>query len=199
MHFAAATPGPALFDALDAAVHLWRFRRGTDWRRVLAGYLDRSPGSLGIVRGRHGKPALADDALAFNLSHSGDWGLLALARGCALGVDIERPRLVSRRGSLLARCFSACERTWVGEDDARLLRAWTLKEALVKAHGRGIAYGLSRVVTTLDGDRLKLAEVAGEAGPATRWRVHGFEAAPGHLAALVHDGPARALRAFDFG
>ena len=63
-------------------------------RTILARYLDMAPAAIELVVGEHGKPALAGDGrgLEFNLSHTDDLALYALARGRAVGVDAERVR-----------------------------------------------------------------------------------------------------------
>lgn len=200
MEFLSATPSSSLAAALDDVVHVWRFARGHDWRAILAGYLDCTTADLDIGTGAFGKPCLVGGELDFNLSHSGAVGLLALARGCALGVDVERPRALRRRDALLRRCFDVAERLWLeAADDRLLLRAWTVKEALLKAHGRGIAYGMRRVRTCPGNDWARLAEVEGEAGPASRWVLTAFSADIDHDAALVTAAPRRAVSGFQAG
>lgn len=80
-------------------MHVWRAARA-EWpssddllRAVLAGYLDADPAAVELRRGANGKPALADDSrgLCFNLSHSADLALIAVA-GREVGVDVERIR-----------------------------------------------------------------------------------------------------------
>jgi hypothetical protein len=99
--------------ALDASsVHLWLLRaeRGDPAvRALLARYTGLAPEALAVDIGAHGKPALRGVDLAFNLSHSGAHTLLAVARGCALGVDLEHRRRVRRRSALLERCFGQAE------------------------------------------------------------------------------------------
>jgi 4'-phosphopantetheinyl transferase len=118
-------------------------------RAVLAGYLGCSPDEIAYEQGELGKPRLAGrgDGLSFSLSRSGEWILLGLSRGRELGVDVERAdgRLADPRE--LAR---VAERTLTGAERARLaclapaerprafLRAWTRKEALLKALGSGL-------------------------------------------------------------
>ena len=58
-------------------------------RQTLASYLHVEPASLQFVLGEHGKPSLADAALHFNLSHSADTLLIAVADFTDIGVDIE--------------------------------------------------------------------------------------------------------------
>ena len=44
----------------------------TALRTILAGYLGNTPERLTFTYNQHGKPLLADNALFFNMSHSGD-------------------------------------------------------------------------------------------------------------------------------
>lgn len=93
------------------------------------------------------KPAVAD--LQFNASHSGDWGLIALAR-VAVGVDLEvfNNRLEYRGVAsqiLAARERIAWEKLAPAAQATETLRLWVCKEALLKAMGLGIAEGLQQV------------------------------------------------------
>ena len=119
----------------------------TALRVLLAGYLGITPRQVELAYLPDGKPVLADHEMAatlqFNLSHSGDWMLLALSQGIALGVDIERVRPLEGQGWALAQLFSAEERELLAalpaaQRDAAFITAWTLKEAVGKADGRGI-------------------------------------------------------------
>src|SRR6185312_6024838 len=49
-------------------------------RMLLARYLDRAPAALCFAIGSHGKPALREDELRFNLSHSRHLALFAVSR-----------------------------------------------------------------------------------------------------------------------
>src|ERR1700759_4366756 len=62
-------------------------------RRILGGYLALPPSSVEILALPKGKPRLAGDSrLRFNLSHSGDLALLAVAEDLEVGVDVEKVR-----------------------------------------------------------------------------------------------------------
>ena len=65
-------------------------------RSILGRYLNADPRHLQFSRGPHGKPVLATergaDALCFNIAHSHDVALCAVARGRDIGVDVERVR-----------------------------------------------------------------------------------------------------------
>ena len=107
-------------------------------RVILGGYLKLAPRQVQLAYLPDGKPHLADPEMAaqlqFNLSHSGDWMLLALSRGVPLGVDIERVRPLEGQGWALARLFSAEEREWLAalpeaQRDAAFITAWALKRS----------------------------------------------------------------------
>ena len=80
--------------------------------RVLLGhYLGQPAGSIRFELGEKGKPRLAgttpDQGLVFNVSHSGEFGLIALAKDTALGVDVERIRAMAHRDGMAER-FERC-------------------------------------------------------------------------------------------
>jgi len=74
-------------------------------RRILGAYLQESPAALRFAYGESGKPALSGP-LAFNLSHSGGFAALAVAR-FQLGVDIECIRPIEEMGSPIGTLPSA--------------------------------------------------------------------------------------------
>jgi phosphopantetheine--protein transferase-like protein len=96
--------------------------------------------------GKNGKPSLANDAgLEFNLSHCADWAVFALAWKRQVGIDLESAASVMRNPrdlpGMAERIFSHDELTaWQNLPDeqtrtAAFLRAWTRKEACIKAAG----------------------------------------------------------------
>lgn len=137
-------------------------------RTELAAALGVTPSSLVFVAGRHGKPALLDPPrpLAFNLSHSGEWVVLAWHTGrdaLPLGVDVEQ-RFNGRRDvmRLARRYFSRPEQLSLealagAAREALFYRLWTLKEAWVKAHGLALAPQLGAVSFSLEDGALAVA------------------------------------------
>jgi hypothetical protein len=113
-------------------------------RRLLASYLDAEATTLAFVRGPSGKPALAGETdLHFNLSHSGPLGVLAIARGLAVGVDIEQRWEMPDLTLLEERMFTpaACRRQQRLDPAPRLrkfYRRWTQLEAIGKCRGTGL-------------------------------------------------------------
>jgi len=158
-------------------------------RRTLAGYLHADPADLAFEIGEHGKPRLACGSLHFNLSHSGDSLIIAVADFPDIGIDIESIKPRASLESIARRCFSDREfERWQllpeAERTKTFYRLWTKKEAFVKAVGRGIALGLEQCEVELEegGD---LLVVPTEYGPATAWKAIELPVDASTCAALV--------------
>ena len=143
-----------------------RIRQQFLLRLILGAYLGRPGKDIRLVRDSVGKPALADEGrssgLEFNLSHSGSWLAVAVARGAPVGVDIERRRTLPRSAELARRYFSAAEAEAVAELDEparsrRFLALWTVREAHIKAMGSTLAVALRQMVFAAEsGETLQL-------------------------------------------
>src|SRR5580692_10092890 len=73
-------------------------------RLILSRYVGDDPARLAFIYGKHGKPALLPFSdVEFNLSHAGDWAMIAVSRSVAVGVDIERIRANVDMAPLLTR------------------------------------------------------------------------------------------------
>lgn len=104
-----------------------------------------SPEVLAFVTDANGKPCLmADGQLRFNLSHSGPWCVLALTRGRNVGVDVQT---LDEADAESLPCELVChpdEETARWDKKTAICR-WSLKEALLKAHGIGLAHPMEKV------------------------------------------------------
>jgi 4'-phosphopantetheinyl transferase len=112
-------------------------------RSLLAAYTDTSPALVELQIGEHGKPRLAapSETLHFNLSHSGDSGLIAVCRATEVGVDLELLRDVPNREKVARRVMDPGD---IGELEAAdfsqeaFTRLWTRMEARQKCLGQGV-------------------------------------------------------------
>ncbi len=116
-----------------------RYRFSADKKRCIAGglLLRRFLGDAAIYTDPFGKPR-AESGVCFNLSHSGDWVLLAVSDK-EIGCDIERLRQVEalRMGKVV---FTENEMALLRQSTDRLgkfYELWTKKEALLKCMGKG--------------------------------------------------------------
>lgn len=122
-------------------------------RELLAEATDRAPSSLDFRPGSHGKPALADAAIEFNLSHSDGLAAIAIAER-PVGIDIQQQRTGPGLGRMAERYFSALEASWLGaapdseELGRRFSRLWSRKEACAKVTGGRLIPTLAREVST---------------------------------------------------
>lgn len=166
-------------------------------RRVLALYLEQAPERLRFAYGPHGKPELAGSRgvnLRFNLAHSDELALLAIALGREVGIDVERVRTDLDVEPLAARYFSPRENAILAalpaEQRSRAFyTCWTRKEAYVKALGEGLGLSLdSFSVALAPGAAPALLAVAGRPGEADRWTLREVEASDGFAAALAVEG-----------
>ena len=167
-------------------------------RRVLAGYLGQAPAAVRFHYSAYGKPDIAGDAgappLRFNLAHAGEWAVLAVSRGRALGVDIEQLRPLPDAAQIAARFFAPEESAaWAAlpaaEQPAAFFRCWTRKEACVKVWGTGLAQPLDRFVVSLaPGSPARLLALDGDPAAAGRWVLCDLEGPPGYVAALAVEG-----------
>jgi 4'-phosphopantetheinyl transferase len=179
-------------------------------RIILGAYLEAAPESLAFEIGEHGKPSLrepfgpAGTRVEFNLSHSADLALLAVAHDHPVGVDVERWSEVEHL-ELAERFFSRAERDAlrslanVAEHlDAGFFAAWTRKEAYLKATGYGIARGLHHFDVTL-APSVEAALLADrrDATATQRWTMRSFVPAKGYSGAVVAAAPLRNLMLFD--
>jgi 4'-phosphopantetheinyl transferase len=127
-------------------------------RHVLGDCLGQAPESLRFAVAEHGKPFLVDRPdVSFNIAHSGDRALVAVAAGRAVGVDVEHVRRVQNEEAVARRVMTDGELSRylaLGDEERRafLLWAWARKEALVKASGLGVRASLTTISCEPDGD-----------------------------------------------
>lgn len=159
-------------------------------RLLLGGVLNLPAKALGFEYGTHGKPTLRNEARwHFNVAHSGDYALLAVARGIHIGVDIERQRVTDDLDGLARMVLSPTEaHQWARlphtDRVAAFFSLWTAKEAVVKALGCGLGLGL----TTLDLGEVGPVPEGGRcvvAGEAVTCKLMPISAPAGYSAALA--------------
>ncbi|HYD31063.1 MAG TPA: 4'-phosphopantetheinyl transferase superfamily protein [Azospirillaceae bacterium] len=161
-------------------------------RAILARYLGADPADLAFAQEEAGKPFLAGGGdLRFNLSHTGDHAVVAVAWGREVGVDIETRQRFDDLDGLAALVLGSDERQALAAHDAAdrslaFLVAWTRKEALLKATGHGLTVDPTRVTVGFD-DAPRTVTLPPASGS---WTVTGFAAGMGLVGAVACAGPA---------
>ncbi|QYJ77836.1 4'-phosphopantetheinyl transferase family protein [Shewanella acanthi] len=146
-------------------------------RSLLSTSAPLQPNEWCFEYGNRGKPSLTQEqykltGLDFNLSHSGDWLLIALSTqpeckdksALLFGVDIERERVKTDIHPILNHYFSPAEtNALLALGDEKLQRQrffdlWALKESYIKATGLGLAQSLKSFAFKLLPDSLHTNE-----------------------------------------
>ena len=164
----------------------------TKARAWLGPLLGLEPDALPLRRDPHGRPRLEPPATGCDAgwSHSGEGLVIAFGRGLVLGIDLERMRPRPRALALARRFFAPSEADWLEgiAEPAReqsFLRLWCAKEALLKAHGRGLSFGLAKLAFAERGGALVLVECDPALGVPGDWKLHEWSPRPGYRAALA--------------
>lgn len=185
--------------SLDEHKRAQRFVRGKQeyiasrWllRRALGQYLQESAPPLKFAREEKGKPYIPGTNIQFNLSHSGTWAVLAVAKDFRVGIDVEQ-------GSN-ARDLLGIATNYYHPDELRVLEAlppdaqlkhfyrlWTLKEALLKAAGAGISAGLENLNFSLGTEiSVEITAPLATAAFASNWHFHQWQLSDGSFCALA--------------
>jgi len=203
----------------DEEQRMRRFRFDDDRRRYLIGrgllrrllgrYLELAPHQLRFDYTPFGKPHLASGLvqrpLQFNVSHSGELLLIAIAAaGRTVGVDVEQIRPDVEVGAIAAHFFSPNEQSALGklaggpQVDA-FFTCWTRKEAYIKAKGEGLSLPLDQFdVSLMPGEEARLIETRPDPAEAFRWCLANLDVANGYKAALAVEGAGWTLKCWDW-
>ena len=158
-------------------------------RLLLGRTLDTPADRLRFRQNAWGKPEPAEGDLRFNLSHSGPWAVVALARGIEVGVDVEmvwHPPPLEVAGI----AYSAAERAALAGLSGPALAAafyavWTRKEALSKGIGRGFSFDFTGFTVSADPAERTSRPVLPPDLAGTDWHLHDLPALEGAAAALA--------------
>ena len=170
-------------------------------RRWIGERLDMPPQDIRFEVGERGKPRLSGKSraagLEFSVSHSGEWGMIALSTAGPVGIDIERHDPT--------RDFDALARRFFSMEEAAALRAapdeparnalfyglWTAKEALAKATGEGLAMDFRAFSVLPDAGQARIPIVSPQLPHlAADWGVFPLPAPEGYSAAIAVPGDA---------
>lgn len=133
-------------------------------RSTLSHYHDAEPAEWSFNQNPYGKPEIASPAMQpairFNISHCDGMIIGGLTRTHDIGVDAEDCRRATAAGlDRLSQYFSNIEINDLkdiskSKYEERFFDYWTLKEAYIKARGKGLAIPLSSFSFLFEGDRL---------------------------------------------
>jgi len=164
-------------------------------RNLLSRYTEQSPQDLHFTLSASGKPTLmglgGDSHVHFNLSHSANRALIAIATGVPVGVDIERIDPSTDVLAVAERFFSSTELEALraATPPAQLqqfFQIWVCKEAYVKARGEGILDRLSSFSVSVEpsAETHLIADSTDPLAPKT-WRLSLLESPPSFTSAVA--------------
>jgi 4'-phosphopantetheinyl transferase len=180
---------------------------GRGMLRVLLGsYLHVPPATLKFQYGSYGKPMLIQpnnlEQLTFNVSHSQNLALYALACNREVGIDVEYMRFLTDAPGIAAQFFSPEERSVLhalpeSERQQGFYSCWTRKEAYIKALGKGLLQPLDQFTVPLASEQTdQPLPIRDEHGDDARWYLYSIPPPPhfpDYKAALVVERTQRHL------
>jgi 4'-phosphopantetheinyl transferase len=176
-------------------------------RSILGAYTQSRAEDLRFSYSVQGKPSLQRPAsdVRFNLSHSRDLALLAVARGRNLGVDVEWKNEDIEVEKLAERFFSIQEHQSLlsqpaGKKIAAFFRGWTCKESFLKAQGMGLSRSLSSFDVDMNvGQPARLLATRPDATEADQWFLRELEVAEQYAAAVAVEGSIGEVSTLRYG
>jgi len=172
-------------------------------RQILATCLNRDPHELVFEYGEQGKPELTglDFALRFNLSHSGNMAVYALAEGRDVGIDVERYDTRRDHDGIASRFFTNGESQALSKIPERerahaFTQLWVRKEAFLKACGQGLFMSLDTVEISVGYDAPHIVALSGEPADSASWFIADIDADPEYAASIVVSGSEVAIRGY---
>ncbi len=151
-------------------------------RIILARYINQQPSLLQFEAEANKKPYLKNYPVHYNVSHSGDWIVIAIAN-TPVGIDVEQLVPAFDYRDIVTEYFSPEEAKYISEDQAhsRFFLIWTRKEAITKATGKGLDDDM-RFIPALNGECAVESDLLRS---GSNWKVTSFELFPGYLAACA--------------
>jgi 4'-phosphopantetheinyl transferase len=131
-------------------------------RRILAERTGTPAGELAFEEPDGEKPRLGltvdASGVFFNVSHSGDYTVIAVSDTAEVGIDIEEIRVDCPINQLARRYYAASEFEWLRNlpENKKLqgfYRLWTIKEAVLKCAGLGLSVPTQSIRVWLANDQ----------------------------------------------
>lgn len=173
-------------------------------RKLLGRYLHCDPTELTFSLNQYGKPALVNSALEFNLSHSGNFALIAVTQGRKVGVDVERIRQGISSHVIAQQYFSKSEVAElqslpIEQRESAFFTCWTRKEAYIKAQGLGLSLPLESFDVSLTPGQLSILRATRpDLQESARWTLRSLDVELNYAGAVAVEGAALDFRLFSY-
>jgi len=173
-------------------------------REILSRYLCCEPSQLDFSTNDYGRPILNSHKLEFNLSHSGNFALIAIAQERKVGVDVERVRPELELESIARRFFSPNENSELmtlppEQRELAFFNGWTRKEAYIKAQGLGLSLPLDSFdVSLTPNEPAILRATRPDARVAFHWTLLSLDVDPNYAGAVAVEDQGLEFRFWDW-
>jgi 4'-phosphopantetheinyl transferase len=173
-------------------------------RKILGCYLHDDPTELTFSLNQYGKPALVNSTVEFNLSHSGDFAVVAVTQGRKIGVDVEHIRQGISAHVIAQQYFSKSEVVELqslplAQRESAFFTCWTRKEAYIKAQGLGLSLPLESFdVSLTPGQPAILRATRPDPQESARWMLRSLDVSPNYAGAVAVEGTALDFRLFSY-
>ena len=177
-------------------IHKFKFKKDQEtatvsrflFRTRMAELLGEKAEKLIIRYNKYGRPKIANKKnknFDYNISHSGDWIILAYGQGM-IGVDIEKIKPIDT--DVVNTCFCSVEIDHIKKNSKEELenfyRFWVLKESFIKAIGKGVSFPLKECYFSLDNNKIKIKFNKKSIYSIKKWHFKFFYCDDSHLSAV---------------
>lgn len=127
-------------------------------RKAIAKIANAKPSELVFGENKFGRPKIIFPSLKnfdFNLSHSGEWVVLAISDS-NVGIDIEKLKPIDT--TLVKNLFHKEEMELINTAKEKLnffYKIWVLKESYIKAIGKGFSHAVNKINFKFDDGRIR--------------------------------------------
>lgn len=173
-------------------------------RNILSRYLQNNSAELNFSLNQYGKPTLVNSTLEFNLSHSGEFALVAVTQGRKVGVDVERIRQGISSHVIAQQYFSKAEVAELQslpleQRESAFFICWTRKEAYIKAQGLGLSLPLESFdVSLTPGHPAILRATRPDPKESARWRFLSLDVDSNYAGAIAVENDTLDFRFFSY-
>jgi 4'-phosphopantetheinyl transferase len=171
-----------------ALLHEWLFQ-----------YVPNLTGPIELAYTANGRPYFAQDtSIQFSITHTHDLVALAATVGGRVGIDLEFIRRDIKPLDLGRRVFSEhdfhlFQAIPEQERHKAFFRAWTRKEAYLKARGEGISAGLEQISVSFGIEPAGGLKDSRDETAEGIWRLHALPVADDYFGSLASDNGDKAI------
>lgn len=159
-------------------------------RRILSDYIQTNAESIIFSYTEFGKPFINNSEVYFNLSHSGDWCLIAVSLIKEIGIDIEKIREIDDVLKIAEKYFALNEYEHLKSFEGikqlnEFFRIWTLKESFIKAIGEGLSFPLKNFSVLSGKNNSPVLKLFDNKKEGTNWKLLNLDSESGYYSSLA--------------